>query len=556
MNWSIYRVIALAIIVLNAACSERAENSAGSDQQDSYGDKLGAISFPASCSDEAQPYIQRGFALLHHMTYLGAELQFSNATKADPDCAIGYWGQAMSYLHPLWPDIPSDAKMQNAQELLAKAASIDNKSEREAGYIAAASGYYNDAQNRSDRERLSGFKQAWEQVYRDNPDDLDAAAFYALALMATATPDTQGLAIKSEAGGIAEAVLHKSPAHPGANHYIIHAYDTPSFAEQALTVARQYGDVAPDVPHALHMPTHIFTRLGLWPDSARMNQRSAAAAREGLNAEIVSSEYLHAVDYLVYAYLQMAQDDKAADLRDQILDLQGPYGEMSRPVSAYALAAIPARYALERRDWAAGAAVSPQSPASFPWNPTYAPYEAVSWFASGIAAARNGDLDVAHNAREHLAKLSEQVASTSSNGYWTTQIEIQVQAIDAWVTLAEDDSEQAVALMQEAATREASIDKHPVTPSEILPAQELLGDMLLEVGDPEAALQAYRAELNRSRNRFNSLYGAGAAAQAIGDSEAATGYFSKLVEMCAEGATDRPRLAQARTYLASNGAEG
>jgi tetratricopeptide (TPR) repeat protein len=537
----------LAVLII--ACENRPPGAGVAELQDSYGETLGTVNFPVSCSEEAQPHIRRGLALLHHMTYMGAEPYFATARRVDPKCAMAYWGVAMTYLHPLWPDVPSDQQFERAQQLIQQAESIDKKTEREAAYITALKAYYVDGLNRTEQERLASFKTGWSHVYRAYPNDLEAAAFYALALMATAQPGEAGLDIKAEAGAIAEGVLAKQPDHPGAHHYIIHAYDTPDFAQQALAVARAYGDVAPDVPHALHMPTHIFTRLGLWRESIEWNRRSADAALKGINKDTVSSEYLHALDYLAYAYLQTARDEKAKALRDIVLALEGPYGEMSQPVIAYALAAIPARYALERWQWAEGAALEPRQPNSFPWAAAFAPHEALTYYAKGIGAARSGDAKTARAAMDRLQALREQVAQTNSNAYWANQIEIQHKSVAAWIVLRDGNADTALELMQQAVDLESRTDKAPVTPGEILPARELLGDLLLELSFPEQALSAYEAALLRSPNRFNSVYGAAVAAESANDAERAAQHYQALVDMCSSADSDRPRLTQARAFL-------
>ena len=536
----------LVLSVMLMSCSDQPTDDVALAIDDTYGEQIGAVNFPVSCTEPAASDVLRGVALVHNMTYLGAETWFANAIDADPGCAMAYWGLAMSYVHPLWPDAPTEAQFVKGFELLAIAHAIDNKTAREAAYIDALLAYYRDGVNRTEGERLTSFEAGWKRVYEEYPEDFEATAFYALALMATARLSDQGNAIRSDAGQIAENLLTQVPAHPGAHHYIIHAYDTPSFAEQALAVARNYGKVAPDVPHALHMPTHIFTRLGLWPESIEWNRRSAAAALTGLNAEIISSEYLHALDYLVYAYLQVGADTQAAELVEQVLAVQGPYGEMSRGVSAYALAAIPARYALERRQWAEAAALKARVPASFAWGDSFAPYEALSWFAIGIGAARNADSDGARVAATRLQRLHEQAAG---NTYWATQIEIQQLSVNAWRAFADGNADLAMQVMRRATDLEASTNKHAVTPGEILPAQELLGDMLLELDQPAAALTAYRTALLRSPNRFNAIYGAAVAAERSGNPAQARQYYQALTDMCADAETDRARLAQSRARL-------
>ena len=536
------------LALMLTACSDQPAGDTVPASGDNYGEQLGSVNFPVSCNNQAASDVLRGVALVHNMTYLGAEVSFSNAIDADPQCAMAYWGLAMTYVHPLWPDAPSEAQFTKGLELLTTAQVINNKTAREAAYIDALLAYYRDGVTRTEAERLVSFEAGWKRVYEEYPADLEATAFYALALMATARLSDQGLAIRSEAGQIVEDLLIQVPEHPGAHHYIIHAYDNPGFAAQALAVARNYGKVAPDVPHALHMPTHIFTRLGLWPESIEWNRRSATAALTGLNAEIISSEYLHALDYLVYAYLQTGADSQAAELVERVLALEGPYGKMSRGVSAYALAAIPARYALERRQWAEAAALEARVPASISWDESFAPYEALSWFAIGIGAARNGDSDGAREAALQLQRLHDQVQA-AGNSYWATQIEIQRLSVNAWLALADGNADQAMQVMRQAADLEASTDKHAVTPGEILPAQELLGDMLLEFDQPAAALTAYRTALVRGPNRFNGIYGAAVAAEGSGNPAQARQYYQALTDMCADAEADRPRLAAARARL-------
>ena len=551
----VHSLVVSVLAVSLAACGDRPTDEFAATIPDSYGEQLGGTDFPASCSEAALSHIERGIALLHHMTYLGAEHSFSGAIRADPECAMGYWGLAMSYLHPLWPDVPSEAKLLEGLELLERAEAIADKTDREAAYIAAAKAYYIDATNRSEVERLASFEVGWKRVHEDYSDDLEASAFYALALMATTQLIAPDLRVRASAGQIVEDVLAQAPDHPGAHHYIIHAYDTDSFAKRALETARNYGKVAPDVPHALHMPTHIYTRLGLWPESIEWNLRSVAAAQKGLNAEIISSEYLHALDYLSYAYLQTGADEKAAQLRKTVLSMQGPYGEMSRPVTAYALAAIPARCPLERREWANAAALRTRVPDSFPWSAEYAQFEALTWFASGIGAARSGNADAADESVRQLKILRDQLQETG-NSYWARRVEIERLSVDAWLSLAKSEPERAREKMEQAADLEARTDKHAVTPGELLPAQELLGDLLLELDEPEAALVAYEAVLAGNPNRFNSFYGAAVAAEAMGDEAKATDHYRALVEVCRDARTDRPRLAEARAFLKRQSGRG
>jgi len=516
---------------------------------DTYGKQMGAVSFPVSCNAQAQEFMTRGVALLHHMTYLGAEKVFNDAMQADPDCVLAYWGVVMTYLHPLWPDVTSPAQMAKAMELIGTAESIGAKTPREAAYLAAVSAYYENATEHTERERLTAYDAAWQKVYQEFPEDNEAAAFYALAHIATALPDQQGPVIRTEAGFIVEGLLAQQPNHPGAHHYMIHAYDTPGFASQALAVAQNYGNVAPDVPHALHMPTHIFTRLGLWKDSIEWNSRAANASLSETKGEVVSTEYLHSKDYMAYAFLQTGNEEAAREVLRDAMSPQAPYWSQALVVGAYALAAIPARLALERHQWQEAVELEARVPESFPWQDSHAPFEALTWFARGIGSARSGNIEAAKEATEKLQELRLHEERTSSNPYWAGQIKVQELAVSAWTAFARGDKEAALNLMAESAELENGSDKHAVTPGELLPANELLGDLQLELGNPAAALGAYRQALARSPNRFNSLYGAAAAAEQLGDRSTATGYFQTLVNMTAGSTANWPRLLEARAYV-------
>lgn len=398
--------------------------------------------------------------------------------------------------------------------------------------------------------RLENFEKAWKKVYKDFPNDLEAASFYALAHMAMASPTDKSYLKQREAGAIAENVLEKIPDHPGAHHYIIHAYDSPPLASRALEVARNYGEVAPDVPHALHMPTHIFTRLGLWQESIDWNRRSADAAwRNKVNGEI-TMHYLHALDYLAYAYLQQARDEKAKEILDGILLLSGPFYDLNAESAAYAFAAIQARYSLERQQWEAAVKIEPRKPASFPWGDRFAAYEAITHFARALGAARSGNPTAGKGSIMELEKLHD--IALMKSAYWANQVEIQKISAQAWLDYAQGKWKEALRLMKHAAEIETATDKSPTTPGEVLPAQELLGDMLLEMERPGEALKAYEAELIRSPNRFNSLYGAGRAAELIQKREKAEAYYRKLLDLASQAEGRQARLQQARRYLVND----
>ena len=517
-------------------------------QKDTYGDQLGTVEFPMSCSDAAKLQVERGVALLHHMTYNGARAAFAVATQTDPDCAMGYLGQAMTYIHPLWSDAPGKEDFETGQALVSKAKTRGQKTDRENAYIAAVGAYYEQGRNKDETANLQSFEAGWEKVYRRFPDDVEAACFYALAHMANANPADKTYTKQKKAGAIAEKVLAQVPDHPGAHHYVIHAYDYPPLAPKALNVARSYGQIAPDIPHALHMPTHIFTRVGLWQESIIMNKRSATAALKHPAGSEVSLHYPHALDYLVYAYLQMADDHKARQVMEDLLNADGSF--QTHIAASYSFTAIPARFALERQRWSEAAVLEPRLPNNYPIE-KFPAMEAITYFARALGAARSDNLKVAKQALEKLTVLHNKAEKTS--GYWAKQIEIQRLSVTAWIVYQEGRKNEALNIMQKAAELESSTEKHPVTPGEILPARELFADMLLDMGRYREAQTEYETALKRSPNRFNSLYGAGLAAELGNNKSRAVLYYKKIVEITETVETDREQLKHAKLYLSQNG---
>ncbi len=372
----------------------------------------------------------------------------------------------------------------------------------------------------------------------------EAALFSALALIATASGAADGLDRRVDAGSIAEAVLQAIPDHPGAHHYVIHAFDMPSLADRALPVARRYGNVAPDNSHALHMTSHIFTRRGLWGESITYNTRAADLA--GPVDGAVSGPRLHAIDYLVYARLQRGEDDAAREVLDGVNAIDGPIEDHAAAI--YALAAVESRLALERHRWADAADVKVRQPAAVAWD-RYPHLEAIPWFARALGAAHTGDLQAARRSAERLAELETAAAGVPDAYDWAAQVRIQRMGALAWIALAEGRTDEAVSLMTEAAELEATTEKNPVTPGGVLPAGELLGDMLMELNRHVEALEAYTAELERTQNRFNSLYGAGLAAETF-DREIAAGYYYQLLEVAGTEVTRLAPLEHAEAFLA------
>jgi hypothetical protein len=498
-------------------------------------EKLGRVHFAVSCSQEAQTQFERAVALLHSFWYAEAVKGFTAVTETDPTCAMGYWGIAMSLWYPLWQP-PSEAMLKKGWAAVEQAKAVGGKTEREQGYIAAIEMFYKDAGTVDHRTRSLAYEKAMEQLSLRYPEDREGAVFYALALNATASPNDKTYANQLKATAILERVFTEQPEHPGVAHYLIHSYDYPPLADRGLDAARRYAKIAPSAPHALHMPSHIFTRLGLWQESIDSNRDSASAAK----AHSSTFEQLHALDYLAYAYLQGAQDMAAK----RVLDERNAVAQddLENFAAAYAYAAIPARYTLERRRWSEAIDLEPR--------PSKVKYtEAITYFARAIAAARNGDVS---RARENVEKLQSLQAALveAKQTYWAEQVEVQRRVAAAWAAYADGKNGEALELMRAAADLEDSTEKHPVTPGPISPAREQLGELLLELNEPAQALKAFEASLQREPNRFNGIYGAARAAELSGDRDKARKYYESLMTLGEKADTERPELQQAKAYLA------
>ena len=542
----------LATVLVVAGCAERAEETSSETKSladaiavDVNGDALGTVRFPTSCTDDVQPLIERGLALLHHMNYIKARDTFIQASEVDEECAIAYWGAAMTHVHPLWPDTIRAEAQKSGQELLNKATDAKHSSARELAYINALQGYYRE-NNRSEIERLRAFEDGWASAHENNPDDLEASLFYALALTATAPSTDKTFTKQKMAGAIAEKVKAEIPLHPGAHHYIIHAYDNPVLAENALDTARNYDDVAPENTHALHMTSHIFTRRGLWPESITFNRRAANAALDRTPAGAISIHYLHALDYLAYAFLQQADDQKADEVLKELFALEAPF--QNHAATAYAFSAIPVRLGLDRHNWALASQATPRWPDAVQWE-QYPHLVAISEFARALGSAKQGDFATAREAISEMEVLQEQAEALNMAYDWGIQVAIQKKAAEGWLAFEQGEQDKSLELMRQAAEMEASTDKNPITPGEVLPARELYGDLLLVTGDYDAALSEYEAALERSPNRFYSLYGAARAAELADDSETAARYYQQLLDNCPDPSADRPQLEHARNFL-------
>ena len=506
----------------------------------------GEVNFQISCGPAVQKTFKEAVWTLHSFWYPEALKGFTAVTEAEPGCAMGYWGIAMSHWYPLWFP-PSPAALKAGAEAVEKAVAAGPKTEREKDYIAAIAAFYRDSDKLDHQTRAVAYEKAMEQVYLRYPEDREAAVFYGLALNASALPTDKTYANQRKAAEILNKVWAEQPNHPGVVHYLIHSDNSPQFAAAGLDAAICYSKIAPDVPHALHMPSHIFTRLGMWQQSIDSNRAAHAAAvayvRKTLGPESFDTETVHTMDYLEYAYLQTAQDRGAKEVVDELTSFR----QSAAPnlPTAYAVAAIPVRYALERRDWPAAAALS--EPAigfpleRFPWA------EAMIAYARALGDARTGNIAGAEAEIGRLQSLEDKLKGNDT--YWANQVEVQRLAAAGILAHVQGDDKKAVALVRAAADLDATMDKHPATPSSVLPARELLADLLLELNQPAAALVEYRAMLSTDPNRFRSLLGEARAAKQTGDSATAHDAYRKLVALSKPVGPARPELAEARSYL-------
>lgn len=526
----------------------------GHDEKDTPGgnppEKLGEVNFPVSCNATAQKEFNRAMALFHSFWFDPAKKSFSKVLQHDPLCGMAHWGIAiMSMGNPFgWPASP--AAMKAASSAMAEAQRVGAKTEREQAYIGALSAFFRDWETAEYRPRAVAFEKAMEGVAARYPQDMEAQILYALALNITALPTDKTFTNQLKAAGILEPLFTKYPNHPGVAHYLIHTYDYATLAEKGLPAARAYAGIAPSVPHALHMPSHLFSRAGLWREMVEGNRASYAAAKNELTEKtlgIGTYDALHAMDYMVFGHLQQAQDKAAKQLLDEVAAIRKV--NVENFVAAYAFAAIPARFALERGDWKQAAALE-LSPADLSWS-KFPQAEAILVFARALGAARSGDVTAARRDAERLRTLREAM-KTAKIGYWAGQADFQIKTIDAWVAFAEKRHDDAVQLMRAAAEAEEASDKHPVTPGNVVPSRELLGEMLMALKQPEKALPEFERSLNRDPNRFRGISGAARAAEAAGNVAVARDYYGKLQALTADRDTERQELVAANAFLKGN----
>lgn len=513
-------------------------------QHDSH--RLGTVDFPITCSEQAQVEFNRAVALLHHMTYPQAREAFERVATIDPRCAMAHWGIAMTLFHPLWPTRPRPEALRRGWEAVQKAKALQPPTERERLFVAAAEAFFLEPASSDYWLRIRRWEQAMEKVYGSFPDDPEAATFYALAHLATTPSNRISRDHSDRAAEILLRVYERNPDHPGVMHYLIHANDVPGREREQLNITRKYEAVAPHNPHALHMPTHIYTRVGDWDAVIRGNLRAAEAALEhpaGHNGELVWDEFPHAIEYLIYAYLQKGADDHAAGQLKRLFATKGLEPTFK---TAFHLSSTQARYALERRAWKEAFSVVPREPATLDWDRFTWP-EAVVRFARGLGAAHLGNVS---EARAAVKRLEELEGATRKAGEELFALNIRMLRLElsAWLAHLDGQSETSVALMREAVDLEVATPKHAVTPGPTLPADELLGDLLIEQKQPAEALAAYKRSMELYPRRFNSLLGAARAARALGDERLARTYYKKLLEV-ADGGVRQPSLKEARGYV-------
>jgi tetratricopeptide (TPR) repeat protein len=520
------------------------------------GEVLGRVHFPSRCEPKVQPALERAVALLHSFGYEPAREAFAAVADDDPRCALAHWGIAMTQYHPLWA-APTPAELAVGAEAANRAAALaaaDGVSERERAYVAAIGRFYADAEAADHKTRAGRYRDAMAELAGRFPDDPDATLFYALSLLGTAPPTDPERAQQKRAVDLLVPLVAKLPDHPGVAHYMIHGLDYPELAASGLDAARRYARIAPASPHALHMPSHVFVRLGLWPEAIASNRDSASSARARASKFPVFAAYetLHALDYLAYAYLQTGQDDEARAVLEEAASLVGVHEEPTFQ-AAYAVAAIPARYALERGQWAEAAAlpvVKAKGGASDRYvADRYAYAPAMTWYAKALGAARAGDVASAEVALAALGGEQQKLAQAPPPGPydWAGYVESQRLSAAGWIAHAKGRSDAAIDLLRQAAALEAKVGKHPVTPGSVLPARELLGDLLLELGRPREALAEYESSLVTTPNRLRSLEGAAKAAELAGEADRGKTLRNLIAALTAAGTRYAGRSADAPT---------
>ena len=531
------RLAIAVILLLLAACGtpDDAPDAAAYDTDEdaipahATSDELGAVDFQVACAEEARDDFDRALALLHHMMYEESRGVFEAITAAHPECAMAHWGIAKTLFQPLWPGRPDQETRERGWDAVQQARALEPETAREQALVEAVEAFWQNPESDEWWPRIERWAETMEDVYREHPDDLDVTAFYGLSLLAAGQVADDQLAYNAQAADILKDVYEEEPLHPGAIHYTIHADDATGRAQENLEVVGRYGEVAPEVPHALHMPSHIYVRLGDWPQVIEWNRRSAEAALEHPVNGYVSMHHVHGLDYKLYGFLQRGEDDRAREVLDEALSTE-PYQENF--AAAFHLAIMPARYAIERRDWEEAAQLEPRQPDYLDWDRYEWPL-ALSWFARGMGAVMTGDLDEARQAEARMAELRDRADEAGEQAF-ATYIEVDRLILDGRIAWADGNAQEAVAFTEEAAALEQTVQKHPVTPGSLLPPYEALGDLLMDLDRPAEARTAYEDGLDVWPKRYRSVLGAARAASAAGDDEAAREHYATLASVVGE----------------------
>ena len=521
----------------------------------------GKVEFPISCTPAVQSEFSRGVALLHSFFYEEARRVFTSVAERDPKCAMAQWGIAMTWWHPIWTP-PRPDEMSAGKAAIEKAMALNAGTDRERGFITALNVYYNTRESSNagaigqschgpvgPRDRVIAYEKAMHQLRDKYPDEFEVQAFYAFAVLAAgyAMPNDTTLSKQLEAAALLEKLWKQNPNHPGVVHYLIHCYDYPVLAQRGLPAAQSYAAIAPWVPHALHMPSHIFTRLGMWDESIAANGASAEASRAYAamrHRDATEAEELHALDYMAYSYLQEARDTEAKKIVDLAAKVRKTNPELEFS-AAYALAAIPTRYAFERNDWASAATLTvPNLPhwSSFPFM------EALIEYGHALGRAHTGDLDGARKAIARMQQLRDATKDPKFD-YFKNHLDLQMQAASAWVAASEGKKSEAIEMLRRAADAEDILGKHPVSPGAFVPIREQLGSLLLEGSQSKEAQREFEAALKIYPGRFRGLYGAARAAEQSGDKESASRYYAKLAAQTTKAASSRDELNHVREFL-------
>jgi tetratricopeptide (TPR) repeat protein len=533
MKRTLLTITALMLFSFGALADE------GHHHEDLTTEQLGTVHFPVSCAATVQKPFERGVALLHSFWYEEAEKEFQDVAKNDPQCAMAHWGIAMSIWHQLW-NHPDATTVQRGQAEVKGAKSLHPKTNRERDYIAAINAFYG-GKKRDYQDRASAYTAAMQTAYQRYPDDREAAAFYALSLLASEPDNDTTFANRKQAAAVLEKLFAVEPDHPGVAHYLIHSYDKPQLAELGLPAARRYAQIAPAAPHALHMPSHIFARLGLWQDDIDSNLASVAATRKAAAMNMGGEGHqFHAMDFLDYAYLQSGREADAQRVTDEVkamAEKNDMYG-MDFDPRTDALVTFTARYVLEMHHWADAASLALVPGAEIGDN-------SVTYWARAIGAARTGNVA---DARKDVAEI-EAIHATlvqKKKKYFAAAVEQDRQEAAAWVAHAEGNNDEAIKALRTVAEKEGAEGDEPLA----IPAREMLADMMLDMNQPEQALAEYEADLKFNPNRFNGLYGAARAAEMAGKTDKSNTYYSQLVKVCAGSDSDRPELSHAKALLA------